>query len=458
MKIESLDVQRLYGLYNYHIDFNPDLTLIHGNNGCGKTTVLNIIEAIISGRIYNLFSWDFERIRLKYYSDAGEHDKHTVLIAYDEDNLRVTQNGTNRTIKKEDYYRQSEDADSPFELFLNMRSRYPFLNEIKNEFNYVYLPLNRSSTVNSDRRPYSRFPWEMRYSDALAFSGLRPFGRDPEVEDAARLVQEKYAEASAQVSAVNDDFRNRILKSLLDTNLDFSDDSFFEFILGAAPSDDLDDTKAQYLRLLESLDLLDDGERAKYNERFANYVIQLQEFRDSLSREEQFQGLASLMRTYYEIEKMKTVIPLAEEMERDKSLAMSRIRLFVSTMNSFLTNQGGDKELVIDETGQIKFQTVGSKRRVTVAHLSSGEKQLLVFFASFIFRVEDGESSIFVVDEPELSLHLSWQRMFVEKAMGINRDMQLIFATHAPEIVGKYRDKMYELKKTVSEDSELQHD
>lgn len=79
--------------------------------------------------------------------------------------------------------------------------------------------------------------------------------------------------------------------------------------------------------------------------------------------------------------------------------------------------------------------------------MSSGEKQLLVFFANLIFGVKDTSSGIFVVDEPELSLHLSWQRVFVKKALEINSNVQFIFATHSPEIIGKNRDKMYKLEK-----------
>ena len=83
--------------------------------------------------------------------------------------------------------------------------------------------------------------------------------------------------------------------------------------------------------------------------------------------------------------------------------------------------------------------------------MSSGEKQLLTFFANLIFNVDRKSSGIFVVDEPELSLHLSWQKIFVDKAININNNIQLIFATHAPEIIGRYRDKMFRLEKSISQ-------
>ena len=66
MKVLRLQVEKLYGHYNYdNIVFNSDVTFIYGLNGCGKTTILNITEAIITGQIYKLFNYDFHKIILE---------------------------------------------------------------------------------------------------------------------------------------------------------------------------------------------------------------------------------------------------------------------------------------------------------------------------------------------------------------------------------------------------------
>ena len=44
-------------------------------------------------------------------------------------------------------------------------------------------------------------------------------------------------------------------------------------------------------------------------------------------------------------------------------------------------------------------------------------------------------SGIFIVDEPELSLHIDWQEKFVEAVLDANPDVQLILATHSPAII-----------------------
>ncbi len=119
-------------------------------------------------------------------------------------------------------------------------------------------------------------------------------------------------------------------------------------------------------------------------------------------------------------------------------------------MNEFISKAEEGKAFVISPEGRIGFITKYTNKPISIQHLSSGEKQLLIFFTNLIFRVNKKQTGIFVVDEPELSLHLSWQRIFVEKTMEINPNMQLIFATHSPEFVGKYREKMYRLEKQYS--------
>lgn len=51
MLIKRLKVKELHGLYDYDVTFNDDLTFIFGENGCGKTTILNIVSSIVTGKL-----------------------------------------------------------------------------------------------------------------------------------------------------------------------------------------------------------------------------------------------------------------------------------------------------------------------------------------------------------------------------------------------------------------------
>lgn len=69
--------------------------------------------------------------------------------------------------------------------------------------------------------------------------------------------------------------------------------------------------------------------------------------------------------------------------------------------------------------------------------LSAGEKQMLSFICYNAFY----KDSIIFIDEPELSLHVDWQRSLYKILRNQNPSNQFIFATHSPFIYGKYPDK-----------------
>lgn len=69
--------------------------------------------------------------------------------------------------------------------------------------------------------------------------------------------------------------------------------------------------------------------------------------------------------------------------------------------------------------------------------LSAGEKQLLSFICYNAFY----KDSVVFIDEPELSLHVDWQRQLYPILHEQNSGNQFIFATHSPFIYGKYPDK-----------------
>ncbi|WP_368853758.1 AAA family ATPase [Vibrio parahaemolyticus] len=51
------------------------------------------------------------------------------------------------------------------------------------------------------------------------------------------------------------------------------------------------------------------------------------------------------------------------------------------------------------------------------------------------------------MDEPEISLHIKWQDMFISALREINSDIQLILATHSPDIIGEYDDYCTSIEK-----------
>ena len=69
--------------------------------------------------------------------------------------------------------------------------------------------------------------------------------------------------------------------------------------------------------------------------------------------------------------------------------------------------------------------------------LSAGEKQMLSFLCYNAFS----ESTAIFIDEPELSLHVDWQRRLLPTLLEQGTDNQFFIATHSPFIYSKYPDK-----------------
>ncbi|WP_232099157.1 AAA family ATPase [Xanthomonas euroxanthea] len=69
--------------------------------------------------------------------------------------------------------------------------------------------------------------------------------------------------------------------------------------------------------------------------------------------------------------------------------------------------------------------------------LSAGEKQMLSFISYNAFY----QDAVFIIDEPELSLHVDWQRQLFPTLMSQKTSNQFVIATHSPFIYGKYPDK-----------------
>ena len=454
MKLKSLHVENLYGAYEYHVDFNSDVTFVFGTNGCGKTTILNITEAIITGMLFKLFQYKFSMIKLQYYKIKNENEVKEIVITQDKPKLLSIiyeeRSYSLNYINLDSDQRRANDVREITQVYFN---KYEILKKIHNSFNYVYLPLNRSMNFDNS---IDIFDGDMNYrilnrrfnyhffdelEEGLAFSN-----KDYNISQIENLIYYKYNSASAEVRKIENDFRSIVLQSLLNVSYSSSVEDVIKSmsvtdILKITPNK-ISDVKRQYIGILRDLTSTD-VDIHNCEEFFKSFQQDLEESKkDRISVDFLFR--------YKDFQRIQSTIALAEQTRKAKERVMSTFQRFTETMNSFISQTEKGKEIAISQEGKIGFFTEYSRNMISVQHLSSGEKQLLIFFANLIFGVNSKQTGIFVVDEPELSLHLSWQRIFVEKTMQINPNIQLVFATHSPEFVGRYRNKMYKLEKKYS--------
>ncbi len=83
--------------------------------------------------------------------------------------------------------------------------------------------------------------------------------------------------------------------------------------------------------------------------------------------------------------------------------------------------------------------------------LSSGEQHELVMLYEFLFRAK--QDSLVLIDEPEISLHVTWQRQFLADLEKITKLSQfcVLIATHFPSIIDDRFDLAVELQGPTSE-------
>jgi predicted ATP-binding protein involved in virulence len=127
-----------------------------------------------------------------------------------------------------------------------------------------------------------------------------------------------------------------------------------------------------------------------------------------------------------------------------------KIDLFQRIINSrFLY-----KEIRVDKTfGFALFSTLNPKKEIPLSALSSGEQHELVLFYQLLFDLQP--HSLILIDEPEISLHVSWQNHFIDdlKAVIKLNPIDILIATHSPSIVGSHWDLTVQLKGVETEAS-----
>lgn len=116
------------------------------------------------------------------------------------------------------------------------------------------------------------------------------------------------------------------------------------------------------------------------------------------------------------------------------------INRFVLTINSLLS----DKVMVYKLTQGFSFQN-RSGEPLEPGYLSSGEQQLLLLFCNVL--VARDSQSLFMIDEPEISLNIKWQRQLIQALLGIvdQARVQFIFASHSIELLSQHRSKVIKL-------------
>ena len=132
--------------------------------------------------------------------------------------------------------------------------------------------------------------------------------------------------------------------------------------------------------------------------------------------------------------------------DADKKLAvfddiLSRIELFTELLNS----RFAFKSIVSNRECGLIIKGINGKT-LDADSLSSGEQHELIMVYNLIFDTR--ADTLILIDEPEISLHVAWQKKFLSDIRRIIKlnNVDIMLATHSPQIIGSNLDLTVQLK------------
>lgn len=420
--ISQIDIRKLFGRFDYRIPLQREgVTIITGPNGFGKSTILKIVAAISKGDIAYFHDLDFASLTV-YFTNGKKAvicrtGKGLTLdgMAVPKGNIHYLDTRFWNDRNRSTYYSflQKYAIENP-EL---LREADPDLLERNNILIEGLDLASRKKTKNDWRKRLKEIQdWcgEVRLiSDQrlLEYQKSRP--HSPREEDGTPsmvdVITRLPSRLKSQISDVSERY-SRVANKL---------DSTYPKRLFAAK----EGLKGpdEYTALL-----------AETNEKFQKLnhynLIDMTRLEAPAYKAE----YATALKIYFN--------DFAEKFTVFQEL-ISKLDLFTKIINNRLTF----KEIRITrEKGFEVVDKAAPTKALQLSQLSSGEKQEIVLFYELIF---DTKSNLLLIDEPEISLHISWQKQFLDDLLEVSKEvaLQAIVATHSPQIVSNHMDIQIDL-------------
>lgn len=445
MKIQQISITGLFGVFDHVIPLNQDnrITIIHGPNGFGKTSILRLIDGLFNAK-YSVFNTiPFSTFKL----DCDDGNTLEVSKKQTDDYLESTP-CISSSLSEEPFYPKSikfnlEMPSDILETFL------PEIERISRE-EWLYTPTNDILSLEEiiykfapDRIPEGflqdiknpewlekikrenpvRLVKSQRLSSFCSYNKFKKinqeFGIEPTIikysQELADLIQDVRTEYGTVSQSLDRTFPVRLVKQRTETK--FTEEEL---------RDQLDALEKQRSHLIE-LGLLDRGEDTEFqipvteiDESTQNILsIYIEDVNKKL---DVFQEIAN------KIELLRKVI--------NHKFQYSYKKIEFNQKDGFVVSLF-DHPLSYDDNGKY----------LDLTELSSGEQHELVLLYELLFKVKP--NSLVLIDEPELSMHVGWQSEFLEDLQDIIKlaDIDILMATHSPDIIQDRWDWTVELKR-----------
>jgi predicted ATPase len=429
-EIKRFQAKGIYGYIDIDLRFYKELTFLYGLNGSGKTTALKLMMALLEPSLAPLLSIPFETAEVQ----GEDHELGEVSI-------KATKHGDILTISC------TASLDGDFSLstanltheeaigaFSIKFKQHPVNKTISKIYSPIFLGIDRRFRTPSIRQRFRparspqlaiEFEREKTLQDSRIDSGLS------EVEF---IVEEFMRSVRRRQSSADDKFRRAVL---LDA---------FSYITPApgitlepdpAIFRELSSKSEAIIQAFARLNLEEEVKIKSYEffaklEEVASRIQRLMVERKAGNKDEE--ELTSAFMTWFvnqpQLDRIDRLFRAATTYKEELDKLTRPFDAFINITNKFFQQTG---KSIVAIAGEIRIDVGGKKR--TIGCLSSGERQMLIILAHLSLNSRLKKDGVFVVDEPELSLHMAWQDMFVDAIQSANPKLQLILATHSPAII-----------------------
>jgi len=424
LKIKRIEIHGIWGQRNIETNFNSDVNIFIGINGTGKTTFLNIIEAILTIDLALLAQVDFTSVTLLLHGKKNK--KITVNRFLGEYPYNMFEYKISN--KKYDVPQLPEDAKYNMHR-INPRFRAQ-ISELREELNNIvkicWLSVHRDVQT----------PEESDFSIRRERNPVNTV--DLRLKDLMKRLAIYQLQLEAESSALSSQFRNEMYELML------YNEGFDELDLKQPITIDAESIKRQLIKAYRDLGLSKKDTIDRIN-------IHTQKLKDALERVEKAKTEKGQL-TVNDIPPISLLnrtlklIEISTEIEKKRNKIFGPLNTYISILKEFIK----DKSFKLDthESGELLvFNRKEQSDSFPISYLSSGEKQLIILLTEAL--LQKNSNYIFIADEPELSLHISWQRKIIEAIRQLNQNAQIILATHSPEIAGKWSDKIINMENII---------
>ena len=426
-RLVRYEISGLFGQHNHAFDLElEEPTILTGANGTGKLTVLRTINAVGTGRWGLLLGLPFKSLTLRF------EDAPLVRATKLKSGLKVEHGGGEWRLDPGGSGGEGTGLDRrQMELFQaeysELFERDPGLarREVARRIREHRVPEGYWTKEALDppeflRRIPAAFAVRFVTDQRLVIYGDR--GRP-------RPGRDRGEDVRAAVAEYAQDLRLQISRELARyAAASQRQDREFPQLVVQAMSAGEDINLADVRELLESV-----GTRRQALERVGLLESDVGSVPQFQPESLELENVSPVIKTFAEVtlRKFDTLEPFRR-----------RLQLFVD----FLDQHFVEKRAVTTDERGLMFE-LNNGETVRPNELSSGEQQMLVLAYQLLFETSPG--TLLLVDEPELSLHVGWQSSFVDdiSAMGRDRGLQFLLASHSPVLIGGREDLKRSLDK-----------